>query len=73
MRAGARIAPGARRPLLHREGAEAAQFHPVTARHSGNDLTEDGVDDILDVALIEMRVLRRYPLNQLRLDHVRRQ
>ena len=32
MVAGARIAAGAGRALLDREGAEAAQFHPVAAR-----------------------------------------
>ena len=38
MLAGARIAPGARRPVLHRERAEAAQFDPVAARQRRRDL-----------------------------------
>ena len=69
MGAGARIAAGARRALLHREGAEAAQFDPIAARHGGDDLAEDGVDDVLDVALIKMRVLRGNALNEFGLDH----
>src|SRR5262249_40182615 len=36
----------------------------------GNDLAEDRVHDVLDVALVEMRVLRGYALNKLRLDHL---
>ena len=67
VRAGARIAPGAGRPVLDREGAEAAQLDPVAARHRGDDLIEDGVDDVLDVALIEMRVLRRRCVAQARI------
>ena len=64
MRAGARIAAGARRTVLDREGAEAAQLDTVAARQRGGDLVEDGVDDVLDVALIEMRVLRRDLLDE---------
>ena len=33
MRAGARIAAGAGRPVLDRKGAEAAQLDAVAARH----------------------------------------
>src|SRR5215213_5596103 len=69
MRAGARVAPGAGRPILDREGAEAAQLDPVAARHRGDDLVEDRVDDVLDVALIEMRIGRRNMLYQFGLDH----
>src|SRR5712691_8905511 len=68
-RAGARIAAFARRPILHREGAEAAQLHPVAARQGGGDLVEDGVDDVFDVPLIKVRILRRNPLNELGFDH----
>src|SRR5688572_24069710 len=35
---GARIAAGAGRALLHREGAEAAQLDPVATRQRGDDL-----------------------------------
>ena len=33
------------------------------------DLAEDGVDDVLDVALIEMRILRGDALHKFGLDH----
>src|ERR1700686_3385501 len=71
MGAGARIAAGARRALLHRERAEAAQLDPVAARHRRDDLVENGVDDVLHVALVEVRILRGDMLNQFRLDHIR--
>src|SRR5690606_14822819 len=64
-----RIAPEAGRSVLHREGTESAQLHPVTARHRVPNLAEDGVDDILDVALEEMRILVGQLLYELRLDH----
>src|SRR6185437_15670598 len=54
---GARIAASSRRAFLHRERAEAAQLDAITARHRGDDLAQNGVDDILDIALIKVRVL----------------
>ena len=69
MRAGARIAAGAGRPVLDREGAEAAQLDAVALRHGVGDLAEDGVDDVLDVALIEVGVLGGDALHELGLDH----
>ena len=70
--AGARIAPGARRALLDRKCAETAQFDPVAARHRRDDLPQYGIDDILDVALVEVGILRRDMLNEFRLIMVRR-
>jgi hypothetical protein len=43
--------------VLHREGAKAAQFDTVAFGHGARDLTQDRVDDVLDVALIKMGVL----------------
>src|SRR5581483_3602575 len=48
---------------------EAAQLDAIAARHGSDDLVEDGVDDVLHIALIEMRIGRGDPLNQLELDH----
>src|SRR4029077_1808434 len=64
MSAGTRGAPGARRTLLDRKRAEAAHRHAVTACQCGDDFAQDGVDDVLDVALIKMRVLRSDTLNE---------
>src|SRR6202162_677057 len=69
LRAGARIAAHARRPALGGEGAEAAQLDAVAAGERGGDLVQHGVDDVLDVALIKMRIRFRDPLYELRLDH----
>ena len=57
MGAGARVAAGTGRPVLDRKGAKAAQLDAVALCHGGGDLAEDGVDDVLDVALIEMWIL----------------
>src|SRR5262245_27745712 len=69
MRAGARIASGAGRPVLDRKRPEAAQLDAVAARHRGDDLAQDGVDDVLHVALVEMRILRGDALDKLGFDH----
>src|SRR5262249_16644306 len=69
MRARTRITPGAGRAVLDREGAEAAQLDPVATRHRSDNLAENGVDDVLHVTLIKMRVLRRDALHELGLDH----
>src|SRR5258706_7350789 len=55
--AGARVPPDTGRPVLDRKGTETAEFHPVATRERRRDLFQDGVDDMLDVTLIEMRVL----------------
>src|SRR3954451_12825316 len=67
--AGARGPPGAGIPPLGREGAEAAQFHPVATRQGGGDLVEDGGDDQLDIRLAQMRILGRELRDQLALGH----
>ena len=59
------IAAGPGRPVLDREGAEAAQLDAVALGHSARDLTKDRVDDVFDVALIKMRVLSRNALDEL--------
>src|SRR5262245_55134704 len=67
--AGARIAPGPGRTILDGERSEAAQLDAVAARHRGDDLAKNGIDDVLDVALVEMRVLRGDALHELGFDH----
>src|SRR4051794_10575954 len=67
--AGARIAADARGAVLHREGAEAPELHPVAPRQRLDDLVEDDVDDALDVAVIEVLVGSCNLLNELGLDH----
>src|SRR5262245_18190983 len=67
--AGARIASAPGRTILDGESSEAAQLDAVAPRHRGDDLAENGVDDVLDVALVEMRVLRGDALHELGFDH----
>ena len=55
--------------LRVREKAATRELDAVAARHGGDDLVENGVDDVFDVALIKMRVLLGDTLNQFRLDH----
>src|SRR5207237_5475404 len=67
----ARVAPDAGIAALDREGAEAAQLDPIAARQGRADLVEDGGDDDLDIALVEMRVGFSKPLHELRFGHDR--
>src|SRR6185437_14922393 len=67
--AGARIAAGAGLALLGREGAEAAQLDALAPGERVGDLAENGVDDSLDVTLIEIRIARGHALHEFRLDH----
>src|SRR5580658_8002155 len=67
--AGARIAAGAGLTLLGRERAEAAQLDALAPSQRVGDLAENGVDDGLDVALVEMRIARGHALHEFRLDH----
>src|SRR5438105_5654374 len=69
--ASARVAPDAGIAALDREGAEAAQLDPIAARQGRADLVEDGGDDDLDIALVEMRVGFSKPLHELRFGHDR--
>src|ERR1700728_654359 len=69
MGAGARIAAGTRRTPFHRERAEAAELHAVTACHRRDDLSKDGVDDLLHVTLIEVRIVFGNALYKFGLDH----
>src|SRR6516162_3546259 len=69
MRARPRIAPGACRAVLDRKRAEAAQLDPVAPRQRSNNLIEDRIHDILDIPLIEVRVMLGDTLNQFGFDH----
>jgi hypothetical protein len=55
--------------MLDRESAKTTQLDPVTARQSGDNLVQNRIHDILDVPLIEMRIVFGDALNKLRLDH----
>jgi hypothetical protein len=59
------ISTGARRPVLHRKGAEAPQLDAVALGHGAGNLAKNRVDDIFDVALVEMRILGGNSLDKL--------
>ena len=44
--------------VLDRKSAEPAQLNAVTSGHRCNDFAQNGVDNFLNVTLIEMRVLQ---------------
>src|SRR5882757_7312106 len=69
MGAGARVAPRARRAMLHRKRAETAQLDAVAARKGCYDFIEDRVHNILHIPLIEVRVVLGDALNQFGFDH----
>jgi hypothetical protein len=64
VRAGAWIASGSSRAFLDRKRAETAQLDAVTACQRGDDFAQDGVDDVFNVALIKVRILRSDTLNE---------
>src|SRR6185503_20591856 len=69
MRAGAWIAACARRAMLDRESAEAAQLDTVAARQGRHDLVENRVHNVLHIPLIEVRVVLGDALNKFGFDH----
>lgn len=69
MSAGARIAAGARGAMLDRESAEAAQLDAVTARECRYDLFENRIHNVLDIPLVQMRVVLGDTLNKFGFDH----
>src|SRR5258707_7175642 len=69
MRAGALIAAGAGGTMLHRKRTESAQLDPVAARQRGDNLIENRVYNVLDIPLVEMRVVLGDALNKFGFDH----
>ena len=69
MGTGARIAPGARGTVLDRESAEAAQLDAVAACKCRYDLLENRIHNILDIPLVQMRVVLGDTLNKFGFDH----
>jgi len=66
---GTRITSGPGGAVLDGERTETPQLHPVAARQRRHDLIEDRVHDILDIPLVEMRVVFGDTLNQFGFDH----
>ena len=69
MRAGTRIAAGAGRAVFDRESAETAQLDPIAARQGRDNLIENCVHNVLDIPLVEMRVVLGDTLNKFGFDH----
>ena len=67
--ASSRIATGACLTLFGRECPEATKLDALPARERVRDLTKNSVDNVLNVALIEMRITGRHALDELRLYH----
>ena len=66
------IAPRARPSLLGRENSEPAELHPIETRERLGNFAEYRVNDIFDVALIQMRIARGDPMHQFGLDQDKR-
>ena len=67
--ASARIAPGTRRAMLHREGAKTPEFDAFAACKRRHDLLKDRVYDVLDIPLVQVRVVLGNTLNKFGFDH----
>jgi hypothetical protein len=64
-----RVPPGARLAMPDREGTEATYLDPSTPRKCFADHLENGFNDALDIAVLEMWVQLRHPSHQFRLCH----
>ena len=64
VRAGAWIASGASRPVLDRKCAKAPQLNAISACQRVDDLVKNRVDDVLDIALIKVRIVLGDALNE---------
>jgi hypothetical protein len=69
MCASARIASGARRSMFHRESAEAAKLDAVSARECRYDFLENRIHNVLDIPLVQVRVVLGDTLNKFGFDH----
>ncbi len=65
------VASRARRTMLDRERAKAAQFYSVTARQGVRDFVENGVDDVFNVTQIKVRIAIGNALNEFGFNHRR--
>jgi hypothetical protein len=55
--------------MLHRKSAKTTQLDPIATRQGGDDLIENRVYDILDIPLVEVRVVLGDTLNEFGFDH----
>ena len=69
MSAGAWVAPCAGWAMLDREGTEATQLDAITAREGRYDLFENRIHNVLDIPLVQMRVVLGDTLNKFGFDH----
>ena len=67
------ISPSTSFPKLYKKYSKSPQFDPITACHCGGNLCKNGVDDLLGVMPIEVRIFDRYPVNEFGFDHSRPQ
>jgi hypothetical protein len=65
---GTGVASRPRPALLGQENSEPAELHPIETRERLGNFAEYRVNDILDVALIQMWIARGEPLHQFGLD-----
>jgi len=66
---GPRIATDPGGAVFDGEGTKSAQLNPVSTHEGLGDLIKNCIHDILDITLVEMRILFGDMLNQLRFDH----
>jgi hypothetical protein len=64
-----RVSTGARFAMPDRERSEAAYLDPITPSKCVADRREDGFDNALDIAVLEMWVQLSHPSHQVRLCH----
>jgi hypothetical protein len=55
--------------FLTEKAPKAAKLHPIAASERTHDFVENSVDDLLDITLIQLRVLSQDALNKFGFDH----
>jgi len=50
--------------MLHRKCAETTQFDPIAPRQSRDNLIENSIHNVLDIPLVQVRVVLGDALNQ---------
>lgn len=64
------IASHARRALFHTECPETTQFNALVTSHSGGDFCQNGLHDVIDITVIQLRILVGNFLKEFGFNHI---
>jgi hypothetical protein len=55
--------------VLYRKRTETTELDPIATRQGSDDLIEDRVYNVLDIPLVEVRIVLGDTLDEFRFDH----